>query len=53
MRNTDIVMTLQGLQIRVCNGKSFSYFSTEMYVVSTQKKRLNKDGSFEHPKQMF
>ena len=37
-----------GLQIRVCTGKLFSYFSTKTYVVGTQKNRLN-----EHPKQMF
>ena len=28
-------------------------FSTKLYVVGTQKNRLNETGSFEHPKHMF
>ena len=31
-----------GPQIRVCNEKLFSYFSTKTYVVGTQKNRLNE-----------
>ena len=38
------------LQIRVCTGKLFSYFSTKTYVVGAQKNRLNE---IEHPKHMF
>ena len=33
---------LSGLQIRECTRKLFSYFSTKIYVVGTQKKRLNE-----------
>ena len=33
---------IQGLQIRVCNKKKNSYFSTKTYVVDTQKNRLNE-----------
>ena len=33
-----------GPQIRVCNWKLFSYFSTKLYVVGTQKNCLNTDG---------
>ena len=36
-----------GLQIRVRNEKSFSYFSIKTYVVGTQRNRLT-----EHPKHM-
>ena len=32
----------QAPQIRVCNFKLFSYFSTKTYVMSTQKNRLNE-----------
>ena len=35
---------LPDLQIRVCTGKLFSYFSPETYVVGTQKNRLNETG---------
>ena len=31
----------------------FSYFSTKTYVVGTQKKLSQWDGSFEHTKHMF
>ena len=42
-----------GLQIRVCNGNKndFSYFSTQTYVVGTQKNCLNE--TFEHPKHLL
>ena len=33
---------ISGPQIRVRTGKLFSYFSTQTYVVGTQKKRLNE-----------
>ena len=31
----------------------FSYFSAKTNFVGTQKNRLNRDGSFEHPKHMY
>ena len=33
---------LAGLQIRVCIGKNFLYFSSKKYVVGAQKNRLNE-----------
>ena len=33
---------ISGLQIIVCTGKLFSYFSTKTYVVGTQKNRLDE-----------
>ena len=36
-----ILVSGHGLQIRVCN-KLFSYFSTETYMVGTQKNHLNE-----------
>ena len=39
----EFFIILAGLQINVCNGKSFfSYFSTKTYVVGTQKNRHNE-----------
>ena len=37
-----IGVVLQAAQIRVCNRKLFSYFSTKTYVVGTQKNRLDE-----------
>ena len=37
-----ITSTWPGSQIRVCNEKLFSYFSTKTYVVVTQKNRLTE-----------
>ena len=31
-----------GLKVRVCKWKLFSYFSTQTYVVGTQKNHLNE-----------
>ena len=52
-----------GLELRVCNRKIISYFSTKTYVVYTQKNRLNEKVLlkrtvsmrcfFEHPKHML
>ena len=33
---------ITGLQIRVCTGNYFLYFSSKTYVVGTQKNRLNE-----------
>ena len=37
-----ILTIYAGLQIRVCTGKLFSYFSAKKCVVGTQKNRLNE-----------
>ena len=40
-KSNDLFESVLGLQVRVCNGKLFSYFSTKTYVVGTQKNRLS------------
>ena len=44
---------LPGLQIRVCIGKLFSFFSSKTYVVGTQKNRLNETVLLSTPKLML
>ena len=39
---TSLSIGLSGPQIRVCNWKLFSYFSTKTHVVGTQNNRLNE-----------
>ena len=50
------LVSIAGLQIRVCNIKLFSYFSTKTYVVGTLKNRLDETvlmSTPKHPKHMF
>ena len=37
-----VIIAITGPQIKVCNRKLFSYFSTKTYVVGTQKNPLNE-----------